>query len=146
MGIVQYLIDIGCDKNGLVTDKRNNVQESYKKWGIQHFLMRFPSLKMIKFFKDKIRDFNVQNNDGMTPLHIFCKNMLNGNLLDTKYIKVPDDYDAEKVITYLLSHGLNPNTKDASKSYPILYAALNHQYRFIMILLEHKSEINFQNL
>jgi len=56
--------------------------------------MRFPSLKLIKFFRDKIRDFNAQNNDGMTPLHLFCKNVLDGNLLDAKYIKVSDDYEA----------------------------------------------------
>lgn len=75
--------------NGQVMDKRTNCQETFKKWGVQHFLMRFPSLNLIKMFKAKIRDFNAQNNEGMTPLHLFCKNVLSGNLLDTKSLKLP---------------------------------------------------------
>lgn len=101
--------------------------------------MRFPSLKLIKFFKNKIRDFNAQNNDGMTPLHLFCKNMFDGNLLDAQLTKIPSDYDTCAIIEYLLQNGLNPNAKDSDRSYPILYSALNHQYQFIMILLKHKS-------
>jgi hypothetical protein len=58
MNLVNYLMDLGCDVNGQVIDKRTDFTESYRKWGIQHFLMRFPSLKLIKFFKNKIRDFN----------------------------------------------------------------------------------------
>ena len=58
MNLVNYLIELGCDMNGQVIDKRTDCSESYRRWGIQHFLMRFPSLKLIKFFKNKIRDFN----------------------------------------------------------------------------------------
>jgi ankyrin repeat protein len=138
-------MELGCDVNAQVVDKRTDYTESYRKWGIQHFLMRFPSLKLIKFFKNKIRDFNAENNNGMTPLHLFCKNITDGNLLNTKYIKISKEYEAENIIEYLLANGLNPNTTDSTKSLPILYATLNSQYKFIMILLKHKSEINQVN-
>lgn len=83
----------------------------------------------------------------MTPLHLFCKNITDGNLLNIgiKTVKVSKDYEAENIIEYLLANGLNPNTTDCTKSLPILYAALNSQYKFIMILLKHKSEINQVN-
>ena len=88
MDLVSYLIELGCDINGQVVDKRTDCSDSYQSWGIQHFLMKFPSLRMIKFFKNKIRDFNAQNNNGMTPLHLFCKNMKDGNLLNIKHMKI----------------------------------------------------------
>lgn len=81
----------------------------------------------------------------MTPLHLFCKNIIDGNLLSTKYVKISKDYEAESILEYLLANGLNPNTTDCTKSLPILYATLNSQYKFIMILLKHKSEINQVN-
>ena len=85
MNLVNYLIEQGCDVNRQVTDKKVNSYENFQKWGIQHFLMKFPSLKLIEFFinnKHKIRYFhNAQNNLGMTPLHLFCKNISCGNLL-----------------------------------------------------------------
>lgn len=99
--------------------------------------MRFPSLKLIKFFKNKIRDFNAENNYGMTPLHLFCKNIVDGNLFKAQCIKVSKDYEAENILEYLLANGLNPNTTDSTKSLPILYATLKYQYKFIMILLKH---------
>jgi ankyrin repeat protein len=55
--------------------------------------MQFPSLKLIKFFKPKMRDFNSQNNNGMTPLHLFCKNIKRGNILEAN-IQLPNDYDS----------------------------------------------------
>lgn len=45
----------------------------------------------------------------------------------------------------MLANGLNPNSTDNTKSLPILHAALNNQFKFIMILLKHKSEINQVN-
>ena len=92
MGLVTYLTEMGCDVNGQVIDKRTDASESFRKWGIQHFLMKFPSLNLIKFFKNKIRDFNAENNNGMTPLHLFCKHILDGNLLQAKNIKIPEEY------------------------------------------------------
>jgi hypothetical protein len=46
--------------------------------------MRFPSLKLIKFIKNKIRDFNALNNQNRTPLHIFFIKNKKGNLLGTE--------------------------------------------------------------
>jgi ankyrin repeat protein len=42
-----------------------------------------------------------------------------------------------------LSIGFNPNCFDSNKSLPILYASLNSQYEFIVILRKYKSEVNF---
>jgi ankyrin repeat protein len=132
-------MDLGCDVNGQVVDKRTDFAESFRKWGIQHFLMRFPSLKLVRFFKNKIRDFNAENNNGMTPLHLFCRNIKDGNLLNATTLKLSSDYEAENILEELLGNGLNPNSLDSSKSLPILYAALNYQHKFVMVLLRHKS-------
>lgn len=81
MSLVNFLMDLGCDANVQVVDKRKDDDgESYKKWGIQHFLMKFPSLKLLSLFRRKIRDFNSQNNLGMTALHLFCSWIKKGNL------------------------------------------------------------------
>ena len=55
--------------------------------------MKFPSLKLVKYFKSKIRDFNYPNNQLMTPLHLFCKNIKKGNLLETTY-PISEDYQS----------------------------------------------------
>lgn len=73
---------MGCDINNQVVSKRSNMPDTYKKWGIQHLLMAFPSLKLIKFFKSKVRDFNAMNNLNRTPLHLFCINCKRGNLFE----------------------------------------------------------------
>lgn len=79
--LVCFLMEQGCDANVQVVDKRkDDDQESLKKWGIQHFLMKFPSLKLLSLFRRKIRDFNSQNNSGMTALHLFCSLIRKGNL------------------------------------------------------------------
>lgn len=75
-----YLIEMGCDVNNQVVNKKLNSQDIYKKWGIQHFIMSFPTLKLIKFFKNKIRDFNAMNNLNQTSLHLFCMNNKKGNI------------------------------------------------------------------
>lgn len=103
--------------------------------------MKFPSLRLVKFFKSKIRDFNSQNNQLMTPLHLFCKYIKGGSLLETT-ITLPSDYRAENVLEFLLQNGLNPNCYDSFKALPLLYAALNSQYDFIIILRKYRSEVN----
>ena len=55
-------------------------------------------MKLIKFFKNKIRDFNAENNLGLTPLHLCCKNITDGNLLNTKFVKTSKDYEAENIL------------------------------------------------
>lgn len=42
----------------------------------------------------------------------------------------------------MLQSGLNPNCYDASKALPLLYAAVNGQYDFIVILRKYRSEVN----
>ena len=143
ISLVDFLLDLGCDVNALVIDKKNETSELYRKWGVAHFLMRFPSLKLVKYFKSKVRDFNNPNAQQMTPLHLFCKNVSKGNLLDAN-ISLPDDYNSLKVLEYLLSQAaLNPNCFDSFRALPILYAALNGQYDFISTLRRFKSEVNF---
>lgn len=133
---------MGCDINSQVINKRVNVPDTYKKWGIQHFIMGFPSLKLIKFFKPKIRDFNAMNNLNRTPLHLFCINTRKGNILEVERCDV-DDYKTESILEYLLSNGLNPNIEDNYKALPVLYAAQNNEIEFMKMLRKYKSEMNF---
>jgi ankyrin repeat protein len=42
----------------------------------------------------------------------------------------------------LLQNGLNPNCYDTLKALPILYAAVNSQFEFIIILRKYRSEVN----
>ena len=127
MNIAEYLIELGCDVNAQVADRKTLLSEKYKKWGIPHFLMTFPSLKLLKFFKGKIRDFNTPNAQLMTPLHLFCLNIKQPNLLNPK-LTTPNDYQTKTILKYLLSNCPNPNRFDSDKALPILYAASNSQY------------------
>jgi len=81
--------------------------------------MRFPSLKLIKYFKNKVRDFNAANIQLMTPLHLFTKYNTKGYLIETK-LNISNDYLAENILEYLLANGLNPNCCDATKAFPLL--------------------------
>lgn len=83
--------------NAHVVDRKNAGSEQNKKWGIQHFLMKFPSLKLVSYFKAKIRDFNAPNSQLMTPLHLFCKNMTKGNLIDTR-LNLANDYQGQHIL------------------------------------------------
>jgi len=120
------LIEIGCDINNQVANKRGSLPDGYKKWGIQHLIMGFPSLKIFKFFKSKIKDFNAMNGLNRTPLHLFCLNNKLGNLFASNFCTI-DDYKTDVILECLLSNGLNPNLEDSSKALPVLYAALNNQ-------------------
>lgn len=126
-----------------MADRRNEVSEQYKKWGIPHLIMQFPSLKILKYFKLKVRDFNSSNAHLMTPLHLFCKNIGKGNLMDIQLATPPLDYSGEHILEYLLANGLNPNCQDSHKALPIIYSALKGEYEFMMILRKYKSEVNF---
>ena len=88
---------MGCDVNNQVINKRANAPDTYKKWGIQHFIMTFPSLKIIKFFKSKIRDLNAVNGSNKTPLHLFCINNRIGNLFESSLCN-SDDYNTEFIL------------------------------------------------
>ena len=138
-------MELGCDINSQVADRKSPLSEQYKKWGIQHFIMEFPSLKLLRYFKNKIRDFNAVTAEMMTPLHIFCKNMKKDTLIDSR-LNIPEEYAGTSILEFLLSNGLNPNCQDASKSLPFLYAAKNSQYDFMVILKKYKSEVNFCNV
>lgn len=104
--------------------------------------MGFPSLKLMRFLKNKIRDFNALNNSNRTPLHLFCINSKKGNLFESENCHV-DDYRTEVILEHLLSNGFNPNIEDNFKALPVLYAAQNKQIEFVWMLRKYKSEINF---
>lgn len=87
------LVDLGCDINIHVCDKKHITSERYRKWGIQHFLMTFPSLKLLKYFKNKLKDFAGVTHNLMTPLHLFCKNIKKGPILNTTQ-HLSNDYSA----------------------------------------------------
>ena len=135
----------GCDANVQVVERRkdDDNSENLTKWGIQHFIMKFPSLKLLTLFRRKIRDFNSQNNSGMTALHLFCSWIKKGNLFGAEVeISEMVEYCGEKSLQFLLENGLNPNILDMNRSTPLLYAALNGQISFMILLRRFGSIIN----
>ncbi len=61
--MVNFLVMIGADPKFIVTSPKMEKQlQNYRKWGIQHFLMKFPSPKLLKIFMKWIdTNFNMQN-------------------------------------------------------------------------------------
>lgn len=156
--LVGFLVENGADPRSMVCEPRvENENENYKKWGIQHFLMRFPSLVLLKNFMKWIdKFFNSQNSEGRTPLHLFCMWNREGSLFNTEEVDmrpVPrirmslgPDYDSHKCLEYLLENGLTSNILDINRSTPLLYAALNGQLKFMNLLRAYGSTINNCNL
>lgn len=154
--LVNFLIDKGADPRSIVSEpKVERENENYKKWGIQHFLMRFPSLVLMKTFMKWIdKNFNMQNSQGRTPLHLFCMWNREGCLFNNHDIqgfpyidfKLSDDYDGQSCLEYLLENGLTSNILDINRSTPLLYAALNGQLKFMNLLRIYGSSINNCNL
>ena len=139
-------MELGCDVNVVVQDrKKEEEEESFKRWGILHFLMRFPSLILLNLFKNKIRNFNSQNNDKMTPLHLFCQWVKQGCLLEIPLEEDYEDYIGERSLQFLLESGCNSNSTDINRSIPLLYASLNHQVSFIVLLRKFGSTISYCN-
>lgn len=97
------LVEIGCDANVVVAEKldleedKTKDEEDYSLWGIQHFLMKFPSLVLLDFFKNKIkiRDFNAPTAKKVTPLHLFCQWNKGGCLFDAELGTQYNDYKGE---------------------------------------------------
>lgn len=52
------------------------------------------------------------------------------------------EYTGEKSLQFLLENGLNPNILDINRSTPLLYAALNGQISFMILLRRFGSIIN----
>lgn len=75
---------MGADPKFTVSEPRMDEEyENYKKWGIQHFLMRFPSPNLLRIFMKWIdTNFNLQNSEGRTPLHLFCMWNSEGNIFN----------------------------------------------------------------
>ena len=79
MKLIELIVDLGCDANTVVSEKRKGEGDEINEkagWGVQHFLMKFPSVVLLKFFKStiKFRDFNaVTTVLKQTPLHLFCQ-------------------------------------------------------------------------
>jgi hypothetical protein len=88
---VNLLVDNGADPKFIVSEPRMDEEyENYKKWGIQHFLMKFPSPNLLKIFMKWIdTHFNLQNSEGRTPLHLFCLWNGEGSLFNN--CSQPDD-------------------------------------------------------
>lgn len=85
---VGLLVEMGSDPKFSVSEPRMDEEyENYKKWGIQHFLMRFPSPNLLRIFMKWIdTNFNLQNSEGRTPLHLFCMWNSEGSIFNQ-----PDD-------------------------------------------------------
>lgn len=55
------------------------------------------------------------------------------------------EYSGEKSLQFLLENGLNPNILDVNRSTPLLYAAINGQIQFMVLLRRFGSIINTCN-
>lgn len=155
--IINYLVDMGSDPKFIVSEpKMDEEYENYKKWGIQHFLMKFPSLNLLKIFMKWIdTNFNLQNSEGRTPLHLFCLWNNEGSLFNN--YSLPNDplptinypelnlFQGHKCLEYLLENGLTSNVLDINRSTPLLYAAMRGQLGFIKLLRNFGSTINNVN-
>jgi ankyrin repeat protein len=128
--------------------------ENYKKWGIQHFLMKFPSLNLLKIFMRWIdTNFNLQNSEGRTPLHLFCLWNNEGSLFNhhtddpLPHINYPEmaQFTGTACLGYLLENGLTPNVLDINRSTPLLYATMRAQLAFVKLLRNFGSTINNVN-
>lgn len=97
------------------------------------------------FFKPKVKDCNTKDLENRTPLHYFCIWNRKGSLLDLDDFAVGKEYIGENSLTYLLENGLNYKVVDIYGSTPLLYAALNKQIQFMIILGRFGSQFNICN-
>lgn len=111
-------------------------------WSVIHYIMQFPSVRILEHFKKIIKDFNPLTTEGVSPLHLFCQVNNKDSLVD---IDLRNDYTGERSLRWLLENGCDVNILDKDNSSAMHYAALNKQIGFIMILMEFKGQINVIN-
>ena len=111
-------------------------------WGVLHYLMNFPSIKLLEHFKKILKDLNPLTTTGMSPLHIFCQMNHKDNLIDRE---LKNDYTGERSLRWLLENGSDVELLDKDNSSAIHYAAINKEIIFITILMQYKAEINVIN-
>ena len=142
IGLITFFIEHGCDPNAQVMERKSEVSKHYKNWGIQHFLMMHPSIKLLRFFSGKVRDFNAVTALKKTPLHLFCQNTTSEHILQSN-LSGPEEYLSDNILKELLTMGLKVDTLDHQKAYPFLYAAENGRFDFMEQLALKGSPLNF---
>ena len=139
------MVDAGANINSTVLERINKEPAKERKWGVYHFAMRFPSIKLLEFLKDKVKDPNIRDSEGRAPLHYFCMWNVKGSLLGTASLENQKDYTGERSLTFLLENGSNLKVTDNSSSTALLYAALNKQIAFMIILAKFGGQFNICN-
>ncbi|EAX87642.1 hypothetical protein TVAG_226240 [Trichomonas vaginalis G3] len=81
-----------------------------------------------EYFFARIKDINIKNQDGQTPLHYAAMN----NSKDTAEL--------------LISHGANINEKDKGERTPLHYAAMNNSKETAGVLFSHGANINEKDI
>lgn len=90
--LIKYLVDSGANINAIVQDRGVNKEGGQRKWSLFHFLMRFPSLKLLTFFKPRVKDCNLKDTESRTPLHYFCIWNQKGSILSNDAFEVSKEY------------------------------------------------------
>lgn len=111
-------------------------------WSVIHYIMQFPSVKILEHFKRFVKDLNVLTTEGVSPLHLFCQINHKDSLVD---VELRNDYNGERSLRWLLENGCDVDLVDKDNSSAMHYAAMNKQISFIMILMEFKGKINVIN-
>jgi ankyrin repeat protein len=111
------LIDHGAEINSKLT---------YQGSSLLHMYMLMMDIDFIKYLINKGAEVNNADILGNTPLH---------------YILSKNDFINEGILELLLENRANPNIKNNSNEYPILYAIYHKNINAILMLIRHGSKI-----
>ena len=81
-------------------------------------------------------DPNIQNKDGITPLH---------DAASYSRLNIALKYDPLEVVKLLLEHGADPNIQNKDGSTPLHFEAEDGLLDFVKLLLEHGANPNIQD-
>ena len=122
-----------------------------------HLAIRSNRFRLAVFLLEHGAEANVENNKGMTPLHIMSENGIKdeGDMLygDTTFShevvnpesRIKDESDMLNLVLLLLKHGAEVNRGDKGNQTPLHLATRRNQFRLAAILLEHGADANAKN-
>ena len=117
VGIISYLIDIGCDINAkgiegetalILATKTNNINS-------------------LELLIHKRCDINIKDNKGITALHYAAQKGFS------------------EAVEILLNNGADLNVKDNNGCTPLFYAMLNHHYDIAKLLISKGVDLNIKD-
>ena len=118
-------------KHGAEANKRFKGKET-----LLHLAIRWDWFKLAEILLEHGADANVENNQGMTPLHI----------LSESYIDDENNvYHVLEYVLLLLQHGAEVNRRDKDKETPLHLAIRWGWFELAGILLENGADANAEN-